>query len=103
MTRVRAVPDSSPSEKIATNCNFKPDDSDQVLTLLTNRPAGDPARGGRFRRGRAFHPALRNPPELRAELLIALAPLPRLFQNSMMPYHDRGEVLRSRRRKTAAA
>ena len=77
-----AVPDSSPSEKLQFDCNSKTDDSDQVLTLLTNRPTGGPALCGRFRRGRAFHPALRNPPELRAELLIALAPLSRLFQNN---------------------
>jgi hypothetical protein len=35
--RVRAVPDSSPSE------TKESDDSDQVLTLLTNRPRREPA------------------------------------------------------------
>jgi len=43
------------------------DDSEQVLTLSTNRGAASPAL--RFRRGCPFYPALRNSPVPRAGLL----------------------------------
>src|SRR5579862_2357789 len=41
----------------------------------------------RFRRGCSFHQALRNSPDPRARLLIALAPLPRPLQNTTLPQH----------------
>ena len=46
-----------------------------------NRIAPNPAP--RFRRSCPVHQALRNSPESRARLLMAPAPLPRLFQNTM--------------------
>lgn len=54
---------------------LKTDDSEQVLTLPPNRITANPDQ--RFRRRCPVPPALRNSPESRARLLMALAPLPR--------------------------
>ena len=72
----RAFPIALHPIRIASN------DSEQVLAVA-HQPHAPRIRRFDFGEGCPFHQALRNSPELRAGLLLAPAPLPRLFQNNM--------------------